>query len=196
MDIGTSWQGFEAWSPTLPRLYEVEVRLLENEGRQFDSISSYFGMRKVTVEHGKFCLNARPFYQKLVLDQVRLLFALRADADRTHTGLLRRQRTHRIAPSDDAMIADIELAKSFGFNGCRKHQKPAEPRFLYHADRLGYLIWAGMADAYTLTPRAIQRTATEWLDLVRPDLSHPSIVTWLIINESWGIPAVQTDVKQ
>ena len=80
------------------------------------------------------------------------------------------------------------LAKSMGFNGLRIHQKVEDPRMLYWCDRLGMLVWGEAANAYVFSDRAVEMLAREWLDVVRRDYNHPCIVTWVPLNESWGVP--------
>jgi hypothetical protein len=92
------------------------------------------------------------------------------------------------APDDDALRRDVELVKSMGFNGVRKHQKIEDPRYLYWADRLGLLVWGEMPSAYRFTKRSIQRLTREWMEAIRRDYSHPSIIAWVPFNESWGVP--------
>src|SRR4029079_17062975 len=79
-------------------------------------------------------------------------------------------------------------AKTMGFNGVRKHQKIEDPRYLYWADHLGLLVWGEMPSAYRFTKRSIQRVTREWMDAIRRDYSHPSIIAWVPFNESWGVP--------
>jgi hypothetical protein len=74
-----------------------------------------------------------------------------------------------------------------GFNGARKHQKVEDPRWLYWADRLGFLVWEEMANAQQYSPVSAQRLLTEWQAVVTRDRNHPCIITWAPINESWGI---------
>ena len=83
-----------------------------------------------------------------------------------------------------------------GFNGCRKHQKVEDARFLYHADRLGFLVWGEMASACLFTDNGITSYANEWFEFVRRDYNHPSIVAWVPFNESWAIPNVDLDKRQ
>ncbi|WP_391574904.1 glycoside hydrolase family 2 protein, partial [Cohnella sp.] len=104
------------WSPERPNLYDVRYTLRDGDVA-IDEASSYFGMRKVSVEDGKFCLNNRPYFQKLVLDQ-----GYFPDGNLT-------------PPSDEAIKRDVELTKEMGFNGARKHQKLEDPRYLYWADK-------------------------------------------------------------
>jgi len=92
------------------------------------------------------------------------------------------------APDDDALRRDVELAKAMGFNGVRKHQKLEDPRYLYWADRLGLLVWEEMPSAYRFTKQSIERVTREWLAALDRDYSHPCIVVWVPINESWGVP--------
>lgn len=117
-------------------------------------------------------LNNKPYYQKLVLDQ-----------GYWPEGLL-------TAPSDEDLKKDIELAKEMGFNGCRKHQKVEDPRFLYWADRLGYLVWGECAASPSFSEDAAIRLMKEWMEIIERDYNHPSIVAWVPLNESWGIPNI------
>ena len=92
------------------------------------------------------------------------------------------------APDDEALQRDIKLVKQLGFNGVRKHQKIEDPRFLYWADQLGLLVWEEMPSAYRYTKRSIERVTREWIAAVDRDVNHPCIVSWVPLNESWGVP--------
>jgi hypothetical protein len=87
----------------------------------------------------------------------------------------------------------VELAKAMGFNGVRKHQKIEDPRYLYWADRLGLAVWEEMPSAYRFTPAAVDRLTQEWTQAIFRDYSHPCIIAWVPVNESWGVPNL-TDV--
>jgi beta-galactosidase/beta-glucuronidase len=165
------------WSPEHPNLYDVVFRL-KDDRTVLDEVSSYFGMRKVSVENGKVMLNNRPYYMKLILDQGYF-----------PDGLL-------TPPSDDAIRKDVELTKEMGFNGARKHQKIEDPRYLYWTDKLGLLVWGEMANSYTYTEGAVRRITDEWQKAIERDYNHPSIVAWVPINESWGVPKLLADKRQ
>ncbi|WHY74829.1 glycoside hydrolase family 2 protein [Fictibacillus enclensis] len=170
---GAGWY----WSPEHPNLFDVEL-VLKDDTSTLDTISSYFGMRKISIENGKILLNNKPYYQKLVLDQGYF-----------PTGLL-------TAPSDDDLKNDILLAKEMGFNGARKHQKVEDPRFFYHADKLGFLVWGEMANAAEYSEQAAGRLTREWIEAIKRDYSHPSLIVWVPLNESWGISRVERDAQQ
>lgn len=165
------------WSPEHPTLFDVTARLLV-DGIETDCIHTYFGMRKVSVENGKFCLNNYPYYQKLVLDQ-----GYWPDSLLT-------------APEDQSFIEDIERSKAMGFNGCRKHEKVEDPRFLYWADRLGYLVWAAMPSFVSYGIDSVQSFVREWMQAIDRDYNHPSIVVWDMLNESWGVPGIYENTAQ
>ncbi|TMW71385.1 glycoside hydrolase family 2 protein [Alteribacter natronophilus] len=165
------------WSPEHPNLYDVVFRL-KDHGQVMDKVESYFGMRKISIENGIVMLNNRPYYMKLVLDQGYF-----------PAGLL-------TPPSDDEIRKDVELTKEMGFNGARKHQKIEDPRYLYWADRLGLLVWGEMANAYTYSDEAVRRMTAEWQEAVERDYNHPSIVAWVPVNESWGVPKLLADKRQ
>ena len=174
-----SWNFEEelAWTPETPRLFDVEIRTYDEKGVT-DLVRTYFGMRKVSIDNGKFMLNNREYYQKLVLDQ-----------GYWEESLL-------TAPSDEAFIKDIELTKAMGFNGVRKHQKVEDPRYLYHADRLGLLVWGELGSAYLYSREYAGRMYTEWIEAVKRDYNHPCIVAWTPLNESWGVQEIKADKYQ
>ena len=172
------WPSPALWTPENPNLYDLRIELLDESGTVLDAVESYFGMRKVEARDGQVYLNGRPYYQRLVLDQGYF-----------PGGLL-------TAPSDADLRRDIELAKEMGFNGARKHQKVEDPRWLYWADTLGFLVWGEMANAYTFSPDYVRRITAEWQEAVRRDRNHPCVVAWVPMNESWGVPQLATDPGQ
>lgn len=166
------------WSPESPHLIDAVVTLVDHDGAPVDAVSSYLGLRTVAVGRGAFLLNDRPYHVRSVLNQAYW------------------PQSHLAAPSYDAHRREVELIKELGFNSARLHQKIEDPRFLYWADRLGLLVWGEVPGAYEFSPQAIQRLMREWMDAVERDISHPSIVTWVPANESWGIQNVAHDPAQ
>jgi hypothetical protein len=158
------------WFPWSPKLIDAEVRLIDADGHTIDEVASYTAMRSVRTEGDRFMLNGKPLKLQLVLDQ----------GYWPESGLT--------APDDAALRRDVELIKSTGFNGVRKHQKIEDPRFLYWADRLGLLVWEEMPSAYRFSARSIERLTRQWTEAIDRDLSHPCIVAWVPFNESWGVP--------
>lgn len=167
----------ERWSPTHPKLYEVEF-ILTDGNQELDRVYSYFGLRKISIQNGKVLLNNQPLYQRLILDQ-----GYWTDS-------------HLTPPSVEAMVEDIDLIVAMGYNGVRKHQKIEDARFLYWCDVKGVLVWSEMAAAYEYHDEAVDRFTREWLDIVRQQYNHPCIVTWVPFNESWGIANVFADQRQ
>ncbi len=134
-------------------------------------------MRSVSASDGRILLNGRPFFLRLVLAQ----------------GYW--PHTHLAADPDD-LRREAEWVRELGFNGMRVHQKIADPRFLYWCDRLGLLVWAEMPAAYEFSPRTVERLTREWIEVLRRDYSHPCIVAWVPINESWGVPGLERSAQQ
>ena len=170
---GAGW----CWSPEHPNLLDVKLTLIDGAA-VIDEVNTYFGMRKIHTEAGMVFLNNRPYYQKLVLDQ-----------GYWPEGLL-------TAPTDEAFKADIEMMKAMGFNGARKHQKSEDPRFLYWADKLGFIVWGEIASAPSFSQQAVRNLTIEFMEQVMRDYNHPCIVTWVPFNESWGVPRVGRDAAQ
>jgi beta-galactosidase/beta-glucuronidase len=166
------------WAPDHPSLIEAGVELLDRQGRVVDRVESYFGLRRIEVTDGRFILNGIPTFLRLVLAQNYW------------------PESHLAAPSPDAFRREIELAQSLGFNGLRIHQKIEDPRFLYWCDRLGMLVWAEAANAYVFSDRAVEMLTREWMTALRRDYNHPCIVTWVPLNESWGVPDLDRSGQQ
>ena len=166
------------WAPHHPNLIDVIIDLMDAEGEALDTVESYFGLRRIETGDGQLLLNGVPTFLRLVLAQNYW------------------PESHLAAPSDAAIRKEVELAKALGFNGVRIHQKIEDPRFLYWCDRLGVLVWGEAANAFLFDDRAAQRLAREWAEAVRRDYNHPSIVTWVPLNESWGVPNLEHDPRQ
>lgn len=164
------------WSPEHPRLIDARIRVVDGDV-ELDAVSSYLGLRTTAVERRAFLLNDRPRYIRSVLNQ-----GYWPD-------------THLAAPSAAALRQEVELIKDLGFNAARVHQKFEDPRFLYWADRLGLMLWSEAPATFTFTPVSAQRTVREWLEVVHRDFSHPSIVTWVPLNESWGVQHIAHDER-
>jgi beta-galactosidase/beta-glucuronidase len=158
------------WCPETPTLIEAHLELISPLGDVVDEVWSYTALRSIALEGNRFVLNGRVYPMRLVLDQ-----GYWGD-----TGIT--------PPSEEALRTDIKLVKAMGFNGVRKHQKIEDPRFLYLADTMGLLVWEEMPSAYRFTQIAVDRVINEWKDAVRRDCSHPCIVAWVPVNESWGVP--------
>ncbi|MEW2293281.1 glycoside hydrolase family 2 TIM barrel-domain containing protein [Streptomyces sp. NPDC006743] len=167
------------WSPEHPTLIDARVTVRDAAASAvLDTVDSYVGLRSAGVGRGAFLLNDRPYYVRSVLNQGYRPDTLIANAG---TAELRRE---------------VELIKAMGFNAVRIHQKAEDPRFLYWADRLGLLVWGETGAAYEFGTEAVELLTREWLDLVRRDRSHPSVVTWVPVNESWGASDIPHDPAQ
>jgi hypothetical protein len=162
------------WSLDDPYLYEVTVSL---EGENWnDTVSTYFGMRKISVghlpgtEYPYILLNDRPIYLQLALDQ-----AYHPQGFYTF-------------PSDDFMRDEILRSRQIGLNGQRIHIKVEMPRKLYWADRLGMLIMADVPNSWG-EPKEDMRRETEYAlrQMIHRDFNHPSIFSWVDFNETWGL---------
>ncbi|MCS7060957.1 MAG: glycoside hydrolase family 2 TIM barrel-domain containing protein [Anaerolineae bacterium] len=155
------------WEPGRPFLYDLTFTLRRDE-QVIDRVQSYFGLREVRIAGKRVLINNRSVFQRLILDQ-----GFYPDGIYT-------------APSDDALRRDIELSMAMGFNGARLHQKVFEERFLYWADRLGYLVWGefpswGLDAAH---PQALEYFLPEWIEVLERDFNHPCIIGWCPFNET------------
>jgi hypothetical protein len=163
------------WCPTNPFLYDLDVTL-SNATAKVDSITSYFGMRKISIgtNNGfvKMLLNNQFVFEFGTLDQ-----GFWPDGIYT-------------APTDNALRSDIEKEKAVGYNLIRKHIKVERDRWYYWADKLGILVWQDMPslNSYTSNPQPIDapQFETELLRMVQNHWNHPAIITWVIYNEGQG----------
>ena len=157
----------ELWQPGAPVLYDVTFTL-ERNGETVDTVNSYFGFRTIEIRGYQFLINGKPIFQRTVLDQ-----GFYPDGIFT-------------APSDEALKRDIELSMAVGFNGARLHQKVFEERFLYWADKLGYLVWGEHA-SWGLDITGAEGLACflpEWMEILKRDVNHPAIIGWCPFNET------------
>ncbi len=166
------------WRPASPTLIRAELRLWADGDEPIDVVESYTALRGVGTQGDRFILNGRTYRLRMVLDQ----------GYWPETGLT--------PPSTEALRRDVELAKAMGFNGVRKHQKIEDPRYLAWADALGLLVWQEMPSAYRFTKRSVERLGREWVAAIDRDASHPCIVAWVPINESWGVPDLPNNPAQ
>ena len=151
------------WEVGCGRLYDLKLTFGE------DRVSTYFGLRSIGFDGLKFQLNGRTVFQRLVLDQ-----GFYSNGNYT-------------APDEETLRKDIKLSQAMGFNGARLHEKVFEPRFLYHCDREGYLVW-GEYPNWGLDisrPEVLHAVTQEWLEALARDRNHPSIVGWCPFNETW-----------
>ncbi|WP_193106869.1 glycoside hydrolase family 2 protein [Brachybacterium sp. FME24] len=156
------------WRPEHPTLIDVTLEVLEG-GEVIDTAASYLGLRTTGIDRGWFLLNGEPYFVRSVLEQ----------------GYW--PSSHLTAPTLQAYREEVELIKGLGFTAARIHQKVEDPRFLFWADKLGLLIWGETANAYSYSPRAVAAITSEWTEIVEQVRAHPSVVTWVPMNESWGV---------
>ena len=151
------------WEIGCGRLYDLELKFEE------DTVYSYFGMRKVSIDGLKFKLNNKCVFLRMVLDQGYYpdgIYTAKTDAD---------------------FEKDIKIAKDFGFNGARLHQKVFDKRFLYHCDKEGYMVWGEHANwgmDYN-SNISFGNFLNEWIEVLERDFNNPSIIGWCPINETW-----------
>lgn len=156
------------WNVGEPNLYDIDYTLII-DGKETDKVKSYFGIRRIDIDGYKVRINGKSVFQRLILDQ-----GFYPDGIYT-------------APSDGALKQDIELSMNLGFNGARLHQKVFEERYLYHADKLGYLVWGEFGDwgIDISKPEALHEMLPQWIESVERDYNHPCIIGWCPHNETW-----------
>ena len=160
------------WSPDDPFLYDLKVTLKDGD-KVLDSVSSYFGMRKIALRKDEqgvtwIALNDQFIFEIGTLDQ-----GFWPDGIYT-------------APTDEALRSDIEFLKKAGFNLTRKHVKVEPDRWYYWCDKLGLLVWQDMPSGNNATMDGRRDFEKELLRMVDGLENHPSIIVWVLFNEGWG----------
>ncbi|QMU29490.1 beta-galactosidase [Adhaeribacter radiodurans] len=178
------------WSPENPFLYDLRIAVVRN-GKAVDEVKSYFAMRKISMAPDaqgtqRMLLNNKFVFQYGPLDQGWW-------PDGLYT-----------APTEEALLFDIEKTKEMGFNMIRKHVKVEPARWYYHCDKLGMLVWQDMPSGdlgarwvtqpgiemrdadMTRTPESEKIYRQEWTEIMQDLHNFPSIVVWVPFNEAWG----------
>ncbi len=155
------------WSTETPTLYDLVITV--STGNTIDTVRSYFGMRKIELDDKCLRINGKRVFQRLVLDQGYY-------PDGIYT-----------APSDDNFAKDIELSMRIGFNGARLHERVFERRFLYEADKRGYLVWGEYPNwGFDHTKdEYFHLYLAEWTEAMARDYNHPALIGWCPLNETW-----------
>ena len=163
------------WSPDSPHLYDLRVSL-KSAGKTLDSVTSYFGMRKIALGKDnqgitRMALNGKFVFQVGPLDQ-----GFWPDGIYT-------------APTDEALRWDIAETKRLGFNCTRKHIIVEPDRWYYWCDKLGLMVWQDMPSVNSYggkQPIDVPQFKTELINMVTNFGNHPSIIMWVVFNESQG----------
>lgn len=156
------------WEVGKGNLYDLKLTV-KRDGVVCDEVLSYFGLRTVCLDGRAFKINGKTVFGRWVLDQ-----------GFYPNGIY-------TAPSDDDLKNDILNSQKLGFNGARLHEKVFEPRFLYWADKLGYIVWGEFANwGLDITETGqISHFLPEWIEAMKRDINHPSIIGWCPFNETW-----------
>jgi len=160
------------WSPDTPHLYDLKVQLGAN-GKVLDSVTSYFGMRKIEIgkdDKGvtRMLLNGSFLFQVGPLDQ-----------GWWPDGLY-------IAPTDEAFKNDVEITRKLGFNMARKHVKVEPDRWYYWCDKLGLMVWQDMPSGNNKGDEGVRNFERELQAMIEAHRNHPCIIMWVVFNEGWG----------
>lgn len=176
------------WCPASPFLYDMQISLTQN-GRTTDQVKSYAAMRKYSIGRSdkgitRLKLNNKDIFQFGPLDQGWW-------PDGLYT-----------APTDEALVYDIQKTKDFGYNMIRKHVKVEPARWYTHCDKLGMIVWQDMPNGdkephwemfnyfngteLVRTEESEFHFRKEWKEIMDYLYSYPCIGVWVPFNERWG----------
>lgn len=162
-------KNIELYSHENPCLYDVKLEI-EKE----DEVETYFGFRTIENKDGKLFINDKPLYLRMILNQ----------------GYYFKKG---VTPEKDDVILDLSLIEKIGFNGIRIHQKQEVNLFYYIADNLGIYLWSEIPSCYEYSENMKEEVENEIPQIIEKNFNSPSIITYVIFNESWGIPEINTN---
>ena len=155
------------WSPADPELYDIDFTVTDVD-KETDYVTSYFGMRSIESRGDQILLNDQAIYQKLVLNQGYY-------PDKGLTGSVSDYQN------------DLSKLKAMGFNGNRIHQHIESHRMLYLCDQMGVLAWAEFPSSFEFSPQMMTNMIEELPAFILKHINHPSVITYVLMNESWGV---------
>ena len=159
------------WEVGAPELYDLTLELIDGSNKTVDAVQSYFALRDISFNKTALTVNGKQVFMRLILDQG-------FNPDGIYT-----------APDAEYLKKDIELSLDLGFNGARFHQRVFEPRSLYEADRLGYMVWVEFPVSIRSSLESMDATLSnflpEWVEIVNSHYNHPSVVGWIPFNETY-----------
>lgn len=165
--VAFAFNELKFWTPETPDLYSVTFAV--ESDNSMDVVKSYFGFREIKTAGNKIFLNDKPLYQKLLLVQ----------------GYF---PEGHYTPLDEVQYkTDVERVKELGFNGLRMHEKIEHKKFLFWCDALGCLVWEEMPSGHLYGAELKEALRKQWDEIMERDINHPCIITWVPINESWGV---------
>ncbi len=165
------------WDVDHPVLYEVRAKIKEGS-KVVDEVSTPTGFRTIEAKNGKILINGKPAFLRLALEQGYFIKGIYTFED------------------DQELLNEIEWIKKLGFNGVRMHQKVEDERFYYLCDLYGIYVWCEMPSCYDFNEKTVENTNREWKEVVEQHVNHPSIIVWVPINESWGVPGIRKEKEQ
>ena len=180
IDFSNDLDGFKIhwWTNNNPQFYDIEFILEDEKGNVLDRVGSYNGFRIFKTEKQMLKLNLNPIYLRMTLEQ-----GYWRDSGLTPA-------------SEEELLNQLLLIKELGFNGVRMHQKIEDERFYYFADMLGLLVWCELPSGYEYRDTSIEATTKEWIEVVKQNYNHPSIIVWVPVNESWGVNQLTSNKRQ
>ena len=180
IDASNDYTGFKIhwWDLKCQNLYDIDYELIDENNVVVDHVSSYAGFRIFKTDGSLLMLNLNPIYLKMVLEQ----------------GYFR--NSGLTFESEEQIIHEIELIRQLGFNGVRLHQKIEDERFYYYCDIIGLMVFLEMPSAYEFKDVTIEHISKEWMEAIKQNYNHPSIICWVPINESWGVNRLTSNVNE
>lgn len=159
---------YKLWSEKEPYLYDVKIVV---DGEIKDEVMTYFAFRSITTSNGRILLNNQPIFLKMVLNQ----------------GYYSQQG---LTLTKEDILKDFSLMKEFGFNGCRIHQKVEDHLLYYLADVVGFYLWSELPSCYQYSDCSKKEIQRDLKIIIDQNYNSPSVITYVLFNESWGIPEI------
>ena len=162
-------EGIELYSSSNPSLYDLRVEIPGE-----DEVSTYFAFRSIEAKEGRLFLNDEPLYLRMILNQ----------------GYYENKG---VSGESQDVLKDLTLIKEIGFNGIRIHQKQESNAFYYIADCFGIYLWSELPSCYEYGEAMKEEIVRELPSIIERNYNSPSVLSYVLFNESWGIPKVNED---
>lgn len=164
------------WSAETPNLYDILVKLKDEEGKVLEVIPQRVGMREVAIKDGQFLVNGKPVLIKGVN---------RHEVDPVHGQTI----------SKKSMLQDIRLMKQFNINAVRNSHYPTDEYWYELCDEYGiYVVDEANIETHGIGYELDKTLANQpsWKEahliriqrMVERTKNHPSVVSWSLGNEA------------
>ncbi len=180
ISIKNEYESFrvQQWSSEYPNIFDLVYEVKDKNGNMMDIVKSYSAYKSFEAKGSLLYINNNPVFMKMVLFQ----------------GYY---RNLGLTPeTEDEYERVVNLCKTIGLNGIRMHQKLESELFYYYCDMMGIMTFLEIPSPYEFSSRTIESVHSTLMEALKQYSNHPSVVAYVPLNESWGVPHISTSVQE